>query len=179
MTFLVLFYRFFYIGLFAVGGGFAIIPFLETLVNEAHWVSRDDLSNIIALAEMTPGAVGVNMATYTGFALAGIAGGLVATLGLITPSLIIVGVISRLWQHAKEFPLAVSVFNAVKAAVVGLLGSVFITLFLLIFQEQDVFIFDIRKIILFALTLGIVSYFKINTIIYIILLGIIGAIIGL
>lgn len=179
MTFLVLFYQFFYIGLFAVGGGFAIIPFLETLVNEAHWVSRDDLSNIIALAEMTPGAVGVNMATYTGFALAGIIGGLVATLGLVTPSLIIVGIITRLWQQVKAFPPAVSVFNAVKAAVIGLLGSVFITLFLLIFQDQDVFIFDIRKAVLFAVTLGIVSYFKINAIIYIILLGIIGAIIGL
>ncbi len=179
MTFLILFFKFFYIGLFAVGGGFAIIPFLQDLVDEAHWISQNDLSNIIALAEMTPGAVGVNMATYTGFALIGVLGGIVATLGLITPSIITVGLISRFWQKTKTLPPVISVFNAVKAAVIGLLGSVFMTLFLLIFQDENTFVLDIRKIGLFIATFCTAFYFKINPILYIILLGVIGAVIGL
>ena len=109
----ILFLRFAYIGLMAFGGGLACIPFLSHLVDELPFMTQSDLANIVALAEMTPGAVVVNMATYTGFMIAGVVGGIVATAGLILPSVLIVGCLSRLWERTKRLPVVLSVFAAV------------------------------------------------------------------
>ena len=82
-----LFLEFFKIGLFAVGGGLATIPFLHQLAEKYTWFTVETLVDMIAISESTPGAMGVNMATYTGFTTAGIPGSLVATLGLVLPSI--------------------------------------------------------------------------------------------
>ena len=101
MLYLRLFYEFFKTGLFAIGGGMATIPFLYQLSDATGWFSRTDLANMIAVSESTPGPIGVNMATYVGYlsgmnqggTLHGILGAIVATLGLITPSIIIILII--------------------------------------------------------------------------------------
>ena len=85
-----LFLEFFKIGLFAVGGGLATIPFLHQLAEKYTWFTVETLVDMIAISESTPGAMGVNMATYTGFTTAGIPGSLVATLGLVLPSIVII-----------------------------------------------------------------------------------------
>ena len=86
MIFLRLFFEFFKVGLFAIGGGLATIPFLSDMGARTGWFSAGDLANMIAISESTPGPIGVNMATYVGFHTGGVLGGAAATLGLVCPS---------------------------------------------------------------------------------------------
>ena len=87
MIFGILFSEFFKIGLFAVGGGLVTIPFLFELTRKYNWFSAQELMDMIAVSQSTPGPIGINMATYAGFQTAGIYGGIVATFGLVLPSL--------------------------------------------------------------------------------------------
>ena len=89
MILLQLFFEFFKVGLFSIGGGLATLPFLYDISNTLGWFTHGDIANMIAIAESTPGAIGINMSTYAGYQVDGILGGIVATIGLITPSVII------------------------------------------------------------------------------------------
>ena len=93
MLYLRLFWEFFKTGLFAVGGGMATLPFLYSMSDATGWFTHAQLADMIAVSESTPGPIGVNMATYVGFSTAGVPGAVVATLGLITPSVIIILII--------------------------------------------------------------------------------------
>lgn len=95
MIYLQLFYEFFKIGLFAVGGGMATLPFLQALSQKTGWFTTDFITQMIAISESTPGPIGINMATYVGFNLTGVWGGIVATIGTILPAIIIVSIVSR------------------------------------------------------------------------------------
>ena len=95
MILLRLFWEFFKTGLFAVGGGMATLPFLYAISEKTGWYSSAQLADMIAVSESTPGPIGVNMATYVGFHLAGVVGSVVATLGLIAPSVIIILLVAR------------------------------------------------------------------------------------
>ena len=95
MILLQLFIEFFKIGLFAVGGGMATIPFLQELSQRTGWFSERFITDMIAISESTPGPIGINMATYVGFNLAGVAGGIVATLGTIIPAIVIITLVSK------------------------------------------------------------------------------------
>lgn len=99
-----LFLEFFKIGLFAVGGGLATIPFLHQLAEKYTWFTVETLVDMIAISESTPGAMGVNMATYTGFTTAGIPGSLVATLGLVLPSIVIIIIIAHFLKQFSDSP---------------------------------------------------------------------------
>ncbi len=90
MIYLKLFWEFFNTGLFAVGGGMATLPFLYDIADRTAWFSRQQLADMIAVSESTPGPIGINMATYSGYLTAGIPGAAIATLGLITPSIIVI-----------------------------------------------------------------------------------------
>lgn len=85
-----LFWEFFKVGLFSVGGGPATLPYLMELGDKYQWFTMQELTNMIAISESTPGPLGINMATYVGFETLGIPGGIIATLGLVTPSIIII-----------------------------------------------------------------------------------------
>ena len=89
MIYLTLYLEFFKIGLFSVGGGLATLPFLQELVYKYGWITSEELLNMIAISESTPGPIGINTATFVGNTTAGVLGGVVATLGIITPSIII------------------------------------------------------------------------------------------
>ena len=105
MIYLKLFWEFFNTGLFAVGGGMATLPFLYDIADRTMWFSRQDLANMIAVSESTPGPIGVNMATYAGYLTAGIPGAIIATLGLITPSIIVILLIAAFLNafHDNKF----------------------------------------------------------------------------
>ena len=92
MIYLQLFFEFFKAGLFAIGGGMATLPFLYDISDKTGWFTYGQLADMVAISESTPGPIGVNMATYVGFTTAGISGSVIATLGLITPSIIIIPV---------------------------------------------------------------------------------------
>lgn len=118
-----LFYEFFKIGLFAVGGGPATIPYLMDLTVSRPWFSMQQLTDMIAIAESTPGPIGLNMATYAGVSTLGIWGGLVATLGLVMPSVIVIILIAKFLENFNENRFVKAAFYAIRPAVAGLIGA--------------------------------------------------------
>lgn len=123
MIYLQLFWEFFKIGLFSVGGGLATLPFLSDIAVKYDWFTQADLTNMIAIAESTPGPIGVNMATYAGIEAAGIPGGIVATLSLILPSLIIILIITLLLGKFQNNSFVKSCMHVLRPASVGLIGA--------------------------------------------------------
>lgn len=121
MIYLTLFYEFFRIGLFAIGGGMVTIPFLFDLTREFDWFTAEELTDMIAVSQSTPGPVGVNMATYAGYQAAGIGGGIVATFGLVLPSVVIVIWVSKLLQRCAQNTLVCEVMAAIRPAVAALI----------------------------------------------------------
>ena len=124
MTYLLLFYEFFKTGLFAVGGGLATLPFLRNIaINHPDWFTEPMLADMIAVSESTPGPIGVNMATYAGFTACGFWGSLVATIGLITPSVITMLIIARLLASFRDNKYVDAVFYGLRPAVSGLIAA--------------------------------------------------------
>ena len=121
MIYVVLFWEFFKVGLLAIGGGLVTVPFLYDLAEKYNWFNAGELANMIAVSESTPGPLGVNMSTYAGFKAADICGGLAATLGLITPSVIIIILLARYMQnHPQNLKLEV-ILKSIRPAVLALI----------------------------------------------------------
>ncbi len=123
MTLLKLFFEFCRVGLFAVGGGLATIPFLTDLGERTGWFTSGQLADMIAISESTPGPMGVNMATYVGFTTAGVPGGAAATLGLIFPSVVIILVIAGFLEKFRRSKAVEGVFYGLRAASVALISA--------------------------------------------------------
>ena len=123
MIFFRLFFEFFRAGLFAVGGGLATIPFLQDIGTRTGWFSSAELTNMIAVSESTPGPMGVNMATYVGFTVAGIPGAVTATLGLICPSIIIIILICQVLQRFRQSRAVDAVFYGLRPASTALITA--------------------------------------------------------
>ena len=139
MLYLELFLRFLYTGLFAVGGGLATLPFLTEMSQATGWFSASDLSDMIAVSESTPGPLGVNMATYVGFQTGGVPGALLAVLGLITPSVVIVLLIARILQKFRSSKLIDHAFYGLRAASMGLIAAACFGVAKIAFFSRDVF----------------------------------------
>jgi len=122
MIYLQLFFEFFKTGLFAIGGGQATIPFLYDIGVKTNWYSVEELVNMIAISESTPGPIGVNMATYVGYTTKGFLGSLCSTLGVITPSIIIITLIAILLMGFASKPFVKEVFKYLRAAAIGMIG---------------------------------------------------------
>ena len=121
---LTLFFEFFKTGLFAVGGGMATLPFLYDMsARHPDWFTTAQLADMIAVSESTPGPIGVNMATYVGFRTAGILGGLITTLGLVTPSVIIILIIARVLKQFRENKYVDAAFYGLRPCSVGLIAA--------------------------------------------------------
>ncbi len=125
---LLLILEFFKTGLFAGGGGLATIPFLQEISSRYGWYSLDELSTMIAVSESTPGAMGVNMATYVGNSQLGVLGGVITTLSLVAPSIIVICIIANYFQKFKEAKLVKQIFAGLKPAVVAFIASATISL---------------------------------------------------
>lgn len=124
-------FEFFKAGLFAVGGGLATIPFLSRIAeNHPDWYTIEDLANMIAVAESTPGPIGVNVATYAGFSSNGIVGAIIATIFLVLPSFLCVLIIHGFWKKYKENDKVQRVFSALRPAGLGLISSACFTVIL-------------------------------------------------
>lgn len=123
MMLLRMFYEFFKVGLFSVGGGLATIPFLTSMGESTGWFTPGELANMIAVSESTPGPMGVNMATYVGFETAGIPGAVVATLGLITPSILVILLAAGFLQKFRQSWGVEAVFSGLRPASTGLIAS--------------------------------------------------------
>ena len=130
MIYLKLFLEFFHIGLFSFGGGYATIPFLYHIADVPKWYTTKQLSDMIAVSSITPGPVGVNVATFAGFKTAGILGAAMATASVILPSFIIVIIISKLLEQFKHNKYVQSVIYTLKPAGCGLLAAIGVDMFI-------------------------------------------------
>ena len=123
MLYLQLFWEFFKTGLFAIGGGMATLPFLYDMADKTGWFTRAQLADMIAVSESTPGPIGVNMATYVGFHIKGILGGLAAPLSLVLPSVIIIVIISKILDKFKSSAIVQNALYGLRAASTALIAA--------------------------------------------------------
>ena len=123
MIYIRLFWEFFKTGLFSVGGGMATLPFLYAMSAKTGWFTTAQLADMVAVSESTPGPIGVNMATYVGFTTAGIPGSLIATIGLVTPSVIVILLIAKVLQQFRQNKYVDAAFYGLRPCSVGLIAA--------------------------------------------------------
>ena len=123
MILLRLFWEFFKTGMFSVGGGLATLPFIYDISDKTGWFTHQQIADMIAVAESTPGPIGINMATYVGFSTAGVIGSLIATLGIITPDIIIILIIASFLKKFRESKLVESAFYGLRPASAALIAA--------------------------------------------------------
>ena len=173
-TLLIMFLEFFKTGLFAVGGGLATIPFLMDMSDKYGWFSQSELANMIAVAESTPGPIGVNVATYAGVNTLGTFGGIISTLALVLPAFLTTIIIFKVLEKFKENKITQNLFYGLRPAVAGLITVAGYTLL-----QTSVFpdlVVNIKALVmLLVFTLIVLSYKKLNPILLIVL----GAIVGI
>ena len=165
MIYLQLFFEFFKTGLFAVGGGMATLPFLYDMEDKTNWFTSAQLADMIAVSESTPGPIGVNMATYVGYTTAGIWGGLVATLALVMPSVIIIVIISYFLKSFRENKYVDAAFYGLRPASTGLIAGAGMTVVTITLIQIDLFKSSGNIIDLFnwkSLILAIIIYLLTN-----------------
>lgn len=129
MIYLQLFYEFFKAGLFAIGGGLATLPFLREISARTGWYTLSQLADMLAVAESTPGPLGVNTATYVGFTTGGVLGAVIATIGLVTPSIIIILIIARILQKFRHNRYVEHAFYGLRPASTGLIAAAGLSVF--------------------------------------------------
>lgn len=118
-----LYWEFFKTGLFAVGGGLATLPFLSQMADKTGWFTQGQLMDMVAVSESTPGPIGINTATYVGFTTSGVPGALAATLGLVTPSILIILAIASFLKAFRSNRYVDAVFRCLRPASTGLIAA--------------------------------------------------------
>jgi chromate transporter len=159
MIYLSLYLAFFKIGLFAIGGGLTTLPFLYDLA-QTHplWLTTKDIADMIAISESTPGPIGINMATYAGYLTAGPLGGFIATMGEISPSIIIIIIIAKFLNKFYQNRLVQDAFYGLRSAVIGLIVFGGSQVFMVsVFREN---ILQYKEAALFVVLLALAQKFK-------------------
>ena len=182
MIYLRLFFEFFKIGLFAVGGGMATLPFLRELGARTLWFDRQFITDMVAISESTPGPIGVNMATYVGYNTAGIPGGIVATLGVILPSVLIVLLVSRSLERFSGNKYIDYAFYGLRPAVTGLIAAAAWSILSHVVLNFDLYamtgrlldLVNFKNLAFFALMLFAIMKFRKSPILYIAVSAVIG-----
>lgn len=175
MIFLELYLRFFVVGLFAIGGGLATLPFLSSMGETTGWFTAMDISNMVAISESTPGPIGINMATYIGYQVGsdmgvffGFLGSIIATLGEITPSIVIIIIVSKMLKKFRDSKYVEYAFYGLRAASVGLIAAAWLGVAKIAFFNADAFAggesflmaVDYKSIILCAVIFFLATKFK-------------------
>ena len=153
--------EFFKTGLFAVGGGLATLPFLTQMQQNYGWFTAEELANMIAVGESTPGPIGVNMATYVGYSTYGIFGGIAATLSLVLPSIIVILIIAKAMDLYQKNPIVQNMFAFMRPAVAGLIAAAgFAVLKIALFKEAESFLASINwiAVVLYVALLWLIHF---------------------
>ena len=182
MIYLQLFWEFLKIGLFAVGGGMATLPFLQDLAEKTGWYSQSLITDMIAISESTPGPIGINMATYVGCNVAGFLGGVVATMGEILPAIVIVVAVSRYLETFRGSKLVDAAFYGLRPAVTGLIAAAGISVVKVAMFHFDLYrqtgvlmdAFDLKKIVFFVVAFAAIKKFKLHPVVYIACAAVVG-----
>ena len=133
MIFLELFYVFFCIGAFTIGGGYAMLPLMQEQVLARAWATEEELIHFIAVSESTPGPFAVNMATYVGAQMGGVFGSVCATLGVVLPSFLIILIVAKCYDKFRSSRIVKGCMSGLKPAVVGLIGNAVVNVFMTVF----------------------------------------------
>jgi chromate transporter len=142
-----LFLSFLQIGLFSIGGGYAAMPLIQAQVVENHnWLSMTQFTDIITIAEMTPGPIAVNSATFVGIQVAGIPGGIIATLGCIFPSCIIVSILAYVYYRYQGLAVVNGVLSGLRPVVIALIASAGVNIFITALWGENGFSWGLEKI---------------------------------
>ena len=178
MMLLQLFLAFFQIGLFSIGGGYAIIPMIsDQVVVHQHWLTAQELTDIITISQMTPGPLAVNTSTFVGMRVAGIAGALCATIGCICMGVLIAYGIYHIFQKFSTSKIFMEVLKGLKAGSLGLIMAAAAIILSLAFFKEGVIStsnLQIPAVIIFTIILFIARKWKINPIALMVLSGVMG-----
>ena len=181
--FLELFLSFLQVGAFSIGGGYAAMPLIQAQVVESHgWLTMQEFTDLITIAEMTPGPIAVNSATFVGIRIAGFAGAVVATFGCILPSLFIVSLLAFVYYRYKSLTLLQSVLGALRPAVVALIAAAGLNILRqVVFNGQTMLLENVQWVgaALFAAAFCILRWRKWNPILVMSLCGVGGLVLGL
>lgn len=183
MIYLQLFWSFFQVGLFSFGGGYAALPLIQQQVLEYHsWLTSTEFMDILTISQMTPGPIAINASTFVGTKVAGIPGAIIATVGCVTPSCIIVLTLATLYYKYKGLSMVQGIIKGLRPAVVALIASAGLSILLTALFNKEAFplqLVDLNWIaaVLFVLSLFLLRKFKLNPIFVMLLAGIAGIII--
>ena len=192
MIFLELYFRFFMVGLFSIGGGLATLPFLTSMGEVTGRFDAMDISNMVAISESTPGPIGINMATYIGYQIGsqlgvpfGILGSIIASLGEVTPCVVVIIIISKMLMKFRDSKYVEYTFYGLRAASVGLITAAWLGVAKIAFLGSEVMAesgnflmsVDYKSIILSAVIFFLITKFKkLHPIALIVLSAVIGII---
>ncbi|MEG1178947.1 MAG: chromate transporter [Oscillospiraceae bacterium] len=159
-------------GLFSIGGGLATIPFLfDMSKNHPHWFSSSELADMIAVSESTPGPVGINMATFAGFKIAGFGGAILATLSLVLPSFLIILIIAKFLGKYNDNKYVKAVFGGIKPAAAGLIAAAAYSVFQIAVFTDTISSFSdilpnihVGNLIIFIVVLTLLQFKKVKKI---------------
>ena len=181
MIYLQLFWEFFKVGLFTVGGGMAAVPLLLSMADSTGWFTQDFVVQMIAISESTPGPIGINMATYAGYTVGGIPGGIIASIATAIPGVVIVVLVSRVLQKFSESTLVKDAFYGLRPAVTALIAYAAFTIInktMIYFTKFGTvpFLesFSWQKVLFFGVMLFGFMKFKKPPVIYIVIAAVVG-----
>ena len=170
MIYLELLWSFFQIGLFSIGGGYAAMPLIQhQVVDLNHWLTMTQFADIVSISQMTPGPIAVNAATFVGIRTAGIPGALVATMGCVLPSCVIVTLLAVLYYRFQGLSLVQGVLYGLRPAVIAMIASAGISLLILALYggntlPEDLGAIDLIAVVVFAAGLIVLRKWKLNPI---------------
>lgn len=182
MIYVKLFLEFFKTGLFAIGGGLATLPFLKNISEKYGWFTSQELIDMIAISESTPGPIGINMATYAGYKTANLPGAIIAVIGEVTPCIIIIVLIAYYYMRFNENPIVKAGFYGVRPAVTGLIGAVgfdvakisLLNINKYLYTHDILDIFVLKSLLLFAVIIILLNKYKKHPIYYLLGAAVIG-----
>lgn len=182
MIYLTLYLAFVQIGLFSIGGGYAALPLIQQQVIELHsWLSLEEFTDLLTISQMTPGPIALNASTFVGTKIAGLPGAIVATLGCITPSCIIVITLAYFYYKYSNLKIVKKVLDVLRPVVVALIGAAGASIVISAFWGQKTIgtLEQLNRlaVVLFIICFAILQKFKLNPVTVIVISGIAGIVI--
>lgn len=183
MIYLELFWSFFQIGLFSIGGGYAALPLIREQVTEIHhWLDMTAFIDIVTISQMTPGPIAINAATFVGTQVGGLPGAVIATVGCVTPSCIIVLFLAWLYYKYRQMTVIQGVLGGLRPAVVSLIAAAGLSILITAFWTDGVVTpnlsdIDFAAVVLFAIALFVLRKWRPNPIYVMIGTGVVGGVI--
>ncbi|HBL85257.1 MAG: chromate transporter [Clostridiales bacterium GWF2_38_85] len=178
MIYLELFWSFLKVGLFSIGGGYAALPLIQKQIVESHnWLTATEFADVITMSQLTPGPIGVNAATFVGTRIAGVGGAIIATIGFILPSCVIVIILAYLYNKYKNLKIVSGILNGLRPAVIALIAAAGLDILIgTVFNDLSINLNNINfiSIGLFSASLFILRKFKPNPIYVMVGIGIVG-----